>query len=217
MGNESFMAKSSGQILAAGLFSSCGDFNTKNYKIMQRPTSVTVFGILNIVFAVFGICGVVGIVTMFMMMGMNLNNPAFQNNPTMQAIQDSPVYAAWLKISVVLGLAASSVLLAAGIGLLKLKPWARMLSIAYSIYGIISLIIGTAVNYIFLVQPMLEKVHVDQGPEAAGAIGGAIGGMFGGCIGIIYPVLLLIFMTRPKVTAAFRPQSPEAFQPPPIP
>ena len=184
---------------------------------MQRPTSVTVFGILNIVFAVFGICGVLAIVTMFTMMGMDLNNPAFQNNPTMQAIQDSPAYAAWLKISVVLGLVAAAVLLAAGIGLLKLKPWARMLSIIYGIFEIVWIIIGTVVNFIFLVQPMLEKAHAAQGPEAAGAIGGAIGGMFGGCIGIIYPVLLLIFMTRPKVVAAFRPQSPEAFQPPPIP
>ncbi len=181
---------------------------------MQRPTSVTVFGILNIVFAVFGFCGVLGIVAVFMMLGTNLNNPAFQNNPTMQAIQDSPAYATWLKISVVLGVFVSIALLAAGIGLLRLKPWARTLSIAYGIYGIVSVIIGTVVNYFFLIQPMLEKAHGEQGPEAAGAIGGAIGGMFGGCIGIIYPVLLLIFMTRPNVTAAFRQQSPEGFQPP---
>lgn len=26
-----------------------------------------------------------------------------------------------------------------------------------------------------------------------------------GCFGLIYPVLLLIFLTRPKVVAAFRP------------
>jgi hypothetical protein len=37
----------------------------KDYRIMQRPTSVTVFGILNIVFAVFGFCGVLGIVAVF--------------------------------------------------------------------------------------------------------------------------------------------------------
>jgi hypothetical protein len=29
--------------------------------------------------------------------------------------------------------------------------------------------------------------------------------MVGGCFGLIYPVLLLIFMLMPKVAAAFRP------------
>jgi hypothetical protein len=172
---------------------------------MQRPTSVTVFGILNIVFAAFGIVGVVATVAMFAMMGPD--NPAFQNNPTMDAIKNSPVYAAWLKISIVLGVFVSAALLAAGIGLLKLKPWARTLSIIYGIYSIIIIIISTALNYVFLVEPMLQKAHGTQGPEAiGGAIGGAVGGMCGGCLGIIYPILLLIFMTRPNVVAAFNQQ-----------
>jgi hypothetical protein len=29
----------------------------------------------------------------------------------------------------------------------------------------------------------------------------------GGCFGLIYPVLLLIFMLLPKVAAAFRPEN----------
>ena len=37
------------------------------------------------------------------------------------------------------------------------------------------------------------------------AIGGAIGSSIGGCFALIYPVLLLIFMTRPKLAAAFQP------------
>jgi hypothetical protein len=100
------------------------------------------------------------------------------------------------------------VLLAAGIGLLHLKPWARILSMAYAIYAILFGILGMVVNFIFMIQPMLEQARQQQGPEAAGAIGGAVGGTIGGCFGLIYPVLLLIFMTRPKVVAAFRPPAP---------
>ena len=49
----------------------------------------------------------------------------------------------------------------------------------------------------------LEKMpHGHLTPEQAGAIGATAGGS---CFGMIYPVLLLIFMFRPKVVAAFGP------------
>jgi hypothetical protein len=177
---------------------------------MQRPKSVTVFGILNIVFAGLGLCGMAFSVMLF------LPSAAASNNPVVQIIQSSPAYAAWMKISIVLGFVVVVALLAAGIGLLNLKPWARTLSIIYAVYAIVMVLVSDVVNYIFLIQPMLQKAHSEQGPEAAGAIGGAIGGMFGGCFGLIYPILLLIFMTRPHVVAAFH-QSPAQGGPPPMP
>ena len=173
---------------------------------MQRPTSVTVFGILNIVFAAFGIFGVLASVMLFMAVGTN------SNNPVIQIIHDNPAYAMWMKLSIVLGLASSAVLLAAGIGLLKLKPWARTVSIAYAIYAMVMILVSTVVNFIYLTQPMLEQAHQKQGPEAFAAIGGAVGGMSGSCFGIIYPILLLIFMMRANVVAAFRPSAPPTGQ-----
>ena len=166
---------------------------------MKRPTAVTVFAILNIVFAAFGILGVLGSVMLF------AATEATSKNPIIQIIHDNPTYAAWMKISIVLGLLISGALLAEGIGLLQLKPWARVLSIIYAIYSIVMVPVGSVVNYFFVVQPMLQHAHGAQGPEQAAAIGGAIGGMVGGCFGLIYPVLLLIFMLMPKVAAAFRP------------
>ena len=169
---------------------------------MQRPTSVTVFGILNIVFAGFGIVGIVFAAMLFTVVGSN------SNNPVVQIIQDNPGFATWMKISVVLGFIVSLALLAAGIGLLKLQPWARTISIIYGIYSLIMVPVGTVVNYIYVTRPMIEQAQGTQGPAAAGAIGGAIGGMIGGCFGLIYPVLLLIFMFRSNVVAAFRPPPP---------
>jgi hypothetical protein len=168
---------------------------------MQRPTSVTVFGILNIVFAVFGIFGIIGTVMMLSMTDAS-------RNPVVNIMRNSPAYAAWLKLSLPLGAAAIVALVAAGIGLLMMKSWARKLSIGYAIYAIVFGILGLVINFIFLMLPMLEEASRRQGPEAAGAIGGAIGGTVGGCFGIIYPILLLIFMTRPKVKAAFHLSPP---------
>ena len=169
---------------------------------MQRPVSVTVFGILNMVFAVFGFIGLIASIAMFFL-------PVGSSNPVMKVIKESPTYATWLKVCIPLGVLSSTALLAAGIGLLGLKSWARKLSIAYAIYAIVFGQLGMVVNFIFLVQPMLREAQQQHGPEAAGAaIGGAIGGTFGGCLGLIYPVLLLIFMLRRNVVAAFQPSPP---------
>jgi hypothetical protein len=141
---------------------------------MQRPTSVTVFGILNIVFAVFGVFGLIASIALFFM-------PAGSNNPVVRIMHENPAYSAWLKICIPLGLLSCAALLAAGMGLLCLKSWARTLSIAYAIYAILFGLLGTAVNFMFLIRPMLGQAQQQHGPEAAAAIGGAIGGSVGGC------------------------------------
>ena len=177
---------------------------------MQRPTTVTVFGILNVVFAIIGFFASLASLMMFTAAA------ASTNNPVIQLVHDNPNYAAWMKISVVLGVLVSVLLLAAGIGLLKLQSWARIASIVYGIYSIVMVIVGSVINYFFLVQPLLQQAQQKQGPEATGAaIGGAIGGMFGSCFGIIYPVLLLIFMMKANVKAAFGTAAPPPLPPGP--
>jgi hypothetical protein len=174
---------------------------------MQRPPTVTVFGILNIAFAVLGVFGMFATLALF-------SASAMSNNPVVSILRDNPTYAAWMKITIPLGILSCVLLLIAGIGLLALKEWARKLSIGYAIYAILFGILGVALNFAFLTRPMLEQASQKQGPEAAGAMGGAIGGSLGGCFGLIYPILLLIFMTRPNVKAAFRPASvPPSFPP----
>jgi hypothetical protein len=173
---------------------------------MQRPTSVTVFGILNIVFAAIGLFGLLATIALFAA-------TANTNNPMVEIMRENPAFAGWMKINTILGGVACVVLLAAGIGLLMLKEWARKLSIGYAIYAIVFGLVGMVLMFIFVTRPMMEKASQAQGPEAAGAIGGVIGGSIGGCLGLIYPIFLLIFMLRPNVVAAFRPPG----APPPAP
>ncbi len=135
---------------------------------------------------------------------------AATRNPVMRVIQQNPAYAAYLKVTIPLGLLAAGVLLAAGIGLLLMKNWGRVASLGYAIYAIAMGLIGTAVNWAFVVRPLLAQAAQRQGPEAAAAIGGALGGCIGGCLGLVYPILLLVFMTRPTAVAAFQSRQPEA-------
>jgi hypothetical protein len=166
---------------------------------MQRPVSVTVFGVLNIVLGALGLFGMI-----FTIILLVLPLPT-TNNPALEIMRNSPGYAALMKIMIPLGFLACGVSVAAGIGLLKLKNWGRTLSIGYAIYSIVAGLFGSMFNYIFLMRPLMEQASQKSGPEAAGLIGVAVGGIFGSCFGMIFPVLLLIFMFRPKVVAAFRP------------
>lgn len=175
--------------------------------MQPRPTSITVFGVLNIVFAGFGVFGLLGSAVV-------LFGASDSNNPVIKIMHENPGYAMWLKIGLFMGIPSCAALAASGIGLLRLKPWGRVLSIVYAIYAVLVGILSTAINLIFLVLPLLHQAQEQNGPESAGLIGGAIGSGLGGCFGLIYPVLLLIFMTRPKVAAAFRTDAQTTVLPP---
>jgi len=168
----------------------------------QRPTSVTVFGILNIVFGALGLlCTPISLAAMFLL--------PTQGNPVLEAMRENRLYLAWTIVSGSLSFVVSGILLAAGVGLLNLKPWARVTSIICAIYGIAACVLGQAMNLSVMI-PYARKLSESGGPQAAAGIGGMIGGVFGSCFGLIYPILLLIFLTRPTVKAAFQPTIPPA-------
>ena len=75
---------------------------------LQKTTSVTLFGVLNIVFAALGIVGVISSVMLFLVAG------DASKNPVIQIIHDNPAYGLWMKISIPLGLLSAGALLAAG-------------------------------------------------------------------------------------------------------
>jgi hypothetical protein len=165
-----------------------------------RPTILTVFGILNIVFGSFGLlCTPVSALALF------IPQPAMPNgqvNPALAAMQD-PGYRTFMIFSLVMGMIAAACLLAAGIGLLKQRSWGRTISIGYAGYSLVMVVIGLIISYTYIVSPLMAKAQQNNDPTIqAGAVGGAFGGMAGGCAGAIYPVLLLIFMNQKSVKGA---------------
>jgi len=127
-------------------------------------------------------------------------------NPMSSILEENSAYRVYLIAAAVAGILAALVLIAAGIGLLQMKRWARLTSIGYAIFGIVTGVVGIILNVVFVFGPMMTEAR-SGGPEAAAAIGGLVGGMAGGCIGLVYPILLLIFMTLPNIRNAFLPQN----------
>lgn len=171
----------------------------------SRPASFLVFGILNIVFGVLGLCGTAGSSAMFLV---QLPRDPAMPNPMLDLLDSNPTYRLFLQVTIALGGLASLALLAAGVGLLLSKAWGRTLSIGYAWYAIVAAIMGTIVNWVYVIQPMLAAAKADAGPAAMGALGGAVGGMLGGLFALAYPVVLLIFMYRPAARAAVAPPEP---------
>ena len=171
---------------------------------MQRPTSATVFGILNLVFGGLGLCGT--LVSAVTMLAPQQGVGQAMNNPVLQIMHENATYALFLKASTALGVVATFALIFAGVGLLQMKPWGRQLSIVYGWYAIVMGIVAAVVNYFLLFVPLMERAAKLAGPEKAGVIGGAIGGTFGSLFGVIYPVVLLVFMYRRNLVAAYSPR-----------
>lgn len=168
--------------------------------MQQRPISVMIFGILNIGFGMLGLVSL--LVSMVFMSHMNA-----AGNPILQKMNENPQYVAWTKISFPLGGIASIVVLAAGIGLLLLQNWARIASIGYGIYTILGCLVGSIVmiNVFSTIMP-----HNANGPAGIVMMAPMIGAFFGMALSLVYPILLIIFMTRPKVVAACSPAQPVA-------
>jgi hypothetical protein len=166
---------------------------------MNRPTSVTVLGILNIVFAAFGLMSIaLSIAMIFLQPAMNMKNPV------LDLMRQNPAYSLYTNISMVTGTVFTLVLGSAGIGLLMLRPWGRQLTIIYAVFALVSVAVNVVMNYHFLLVPLLEKqAGLPPGQEKTAALGAIVGMVGGTCIGPIYPVVLLIFMFRNNVKAAF--------------
>ena len=150
-----------------------------------RPTAVTVFGVLNIVF------GALGLLSMPCVMILIFAMPRDFMNPT-RAVK------AWLFFSNVIGFVVAILLIIIGIGLLKLKAWARKWAIGYGWFAIVWGVLGIIVNLILMTSGAYGYSH----DAAPGAMSGMIGGTVGGLFGLIYPILLIVFMQRPNVKNA---------------
>ena len=149
-----------------------------------KPGSIKTFGILNIVFGAIGlICGGFGFLTLMVMQSSSDMGNAIQSA---MSAQYSGGY-----MTAVIGLLLNIFLLTCGIGLLKERNWGRTWSLGYAVLGIIHAVVGAIGAVIF----------AQAGPAAMGAGFGAI---IGTAIGVIYPICILIFLTRPNVVEALK-------------
>lgn len=162
---------------------------------LERPTSITVFGVLNIMFGLLGLCGTAGSF-MTLQMADELDTGA---NYSAKVMAESAGYSNFLAVMGVLGLISSVALIVAGIGLLIDKPWARKLSLIWVAYILIANAVSMAANVFFLILPMYNELESSGSQFAAQFYGTTIGIVGGTCVSLLYPVFLAIWMTRAHV------------------
>ena len=146
----------------------------------ERPPSVTVFGILSIIFGGFGL-----LCTPFALIG------AFTS---VKGFHEAAWYKGWLVVCSGANVGGAIWLLAIGIGLLGLRRWARSGTVAYAWFIIVLKILDLMAGVVAVASGGLSM--------PSQAMPAYIGGLFGGLIGLIYPILLLVFMTKPHVIEA---------------
>jgi hypothetical protein len=97
-------------------------------------------------------------------------------------------------------------LLSAGVGLLKLQSWARILSFIYAPISILYHIVS-AVYQIVLVTPAMQASYA-KNPAFAGmsSFTGVVSGIgvFFGLVFMLYPIVVLVILLRPSIAAVFR-------------
>ena len=142
---------------------------------------VAVFGILNITFAVLGM-----LLSPVSIYGIIKSGESITNSG----------YKIFLLSMNFVGFGFSVWLLVMGIGLLKMHNWARLGSIIYACVGIVLTVFETGINFLAM---RLDWIIVPDAQRAEFNVSICVG-LIGG---LVYPVLLLIFMQTAKVKKAF--------------
>jgi hypothetical protein len=182
--------------------------------IRHRPTAVLVIAILNMVWGAFGLMGLVcGGLSLLLV---RMNPQLAGGNAGIQDF-DIPGYVPFAIVSAALSLVLAFVLISAGIGLLRMRPWARWCSLAYAVANILIATAGLILQLTYF-NPAAAELAAQAAPgkppnpfasqrfRDVAAVGGA-------ALGMAYAVALLIVLCLPHVRAAFAGHSPAKREP----
>jgi hypothetical protein len=170
-----------------------------------RPTSVTVLAIIAIAWG--SLATLASLLALVQYLGIN-----FGPNPVMDALRRDRLVLSVSVGGIVVRLILSIALLWSGIGSLALKPAARLMMIWYAILDIAASVALVLVN-LAVVNPRTEQIMlqvVASNPQLNTPAMKSImrissyGGIVLALLLLVWPGLILYFMTRPRVKDAFR-------------
>ncbi len=177
----------------------------------QRPTSVFVIGILHLIGGGMGLLNFLCLAGMYGLLLLVFRRPGAPANPTLdQEIylhEHVPSYTAftvaWWLLYVVLGV----LLLAAGFGLCRMRPWARRLSVVYACLSIVSKILYV-VYFLAVLRPAFADFVAAKGnlypPPALSVQEWTFYSMpISSAVIMIYPAIVLVIMLMPSTVRAF--------------
>ena len=159
-----------------------GFSNPKPYGVIK------VFAVLNIIFGSFSL-----LCAPFSIFGMSMGLQEFGNNPALKL---------WLPISAFLGLIGGAIELSSGIGLLKLRSWARKLAVYYALFDCVTNVIGPFIT----ARPLTSSSSL----AGLGQTGGVVLAISAAVIAFTYDILLIAFLTKRSAREAVGEVMPEA-------
>lgn len=181
----------------------------------SRPTSLMVFGILNVVFAL--LFFLLGTITFAVSMssGEKLGpSQAGSDMPAEQTVQaayeqvsNSPGLKLFRKASLMVSFLLGTGLLVSGVGLLRARPLGRTLAIGVSCASMVSFVGYLVGMYQLWIRPMQQVVRESPYSEAISSTPSRGGEVFGCCSTLTflgYPLLLLVFMFTARIRRTFR-------------
>jgi len=137
----------------------------------RRPGGLTALAVLNFVFSGLGLLGVLALVAVFGMMDTLKHSAAnAHDREVLEAFANMPT-ALWAMM-IISSVIVAALLIIAGVGYLKMRRWGRMIGNAYALLSVATQIV--------------EVVTIPS------ELGGGVG--IGTIIGLVYPVLTLIFI-----------------------
>lgn len=163
--------------------------------VNPRPTSVTVLAIIGIVWAaILLLCNSVMLIPMFVELGVP--------DPVTAGIKADPVAYGWSMATVVARVVLAIALLAGSIGALMLKPAGRAAMLFYA-WAIIGISLADIVMSVLVTFPIMRDALGGNPQLAPAVMGQQIGIIVGIVVALAYPIVVLVFMYKPHVKAAF--------------
>jgi hypothetical protein len=166
----------------------------------QKPLAPKVIGYLNIVF------GLIGIIGSFSSFGIYYGSLEKHAGINADLARSDAFYLTCMRIITIPGFIFVLLQLTSGIGLFKTREWARQLAIFCAIYGLIA---GLFMGWLALthVMPFASSRALPPGvdPALAGMTKALlnISGVIGMILGLFYPILIIFFLTRPRLRVHF--------------
>ena len=154
----------------------------------MRPTGVTVIGVIGIILGVLGLCGgLCGAASVGMLpLLAEMAQQSGQQSSELEAVMQNPAVMRFGLVSSLVSALLALWLLIASVMLLGMKPSGYTLMMAYAVVSILWNIVSTGIGVAVMNMPFNPITVI------------------GLIIGLVYPVAVLIVLTRPNIKEAFQ-------------
>jgi hypothetical protein len=176
----------------------------------ERPTAVTVIAILAILY---GALLLVGLPFSIMQVAGGFRMPGPGGDATARMMAQ-PAMAAWSRASIGLSAITGVLWVVSGIGLLRLRRWARFLTMALVVIAVLIQIVGSAIT-VPVTMEMMTSGSFAPGPAPPPELMRAIITVALVVVSVVMlgiAVLFLVLLTRRNVVYAFEPERDPARQ-----